>query len=226
MGVSSTNSCQRRPLTGSACNSAAVTVVVTAGVTGSMPCGAFGTYLYACSAMCNVVCRMPATAALMGTFRYSPVKATVSEFSLGSVAFRAGDSMGGITCGRTGNGCPFIESICNGSAASVAVITGDSVEGIPPKTSTSRSPRRVSVRSGSTAKAVSPTGKATGSRSGRSMLRNAARRDSGESGSNFIAVCNRASWPAVTRMPTRRPWPSWGLSASSVYSPAASPINL
>ena len=35
VGVSSTKSCQRRPLAGSACNSAAVTVVVTTGVTGS-----------------------------------------------------------------------------------------------------------------------------------------------------------------------------------------------
>ena len=35
VGVSSANSCQRRPLAGSACNSAPLTVVVTTGVTGS-----------------------------------------------------------------------------------------------------------------------------------------------------------------------------------------------
>ncbi len=49
--------------------------------------------------------------------------------------------------------------------------------------------------------------------------------NSGATGSRFKAACTRASMPPVTRIPSSRPWPNCGSSASSVYSPASNNAN-
>jgi hypothetical protein len=139
--LSSTNSSQRRPLTGMACNCAAVIVVVTAAAAGPLLSEATRTgglggissaFLARCEAAPSPLTGLETANDCRTGFRPSRARTDrVSSGSAGSAAKRTGVWVCGVSRGLNISQRPSRTIVCSASSGRAALRTGVSVDGIP-----------------------------------------------------------------------------------------------